>query len=332
MKKYCLIWSVCLILFLSVFTAPTFAQDIDGRIEVSGLERFYHVHLPASYIEGKDYALVIVLHGAGGQGTQMAAYSGFNRLADKENFIAVYPDGYRRLWNVGLAGPAAEGRGVDDLGFIGQMLDQLMRDYSIDAKRVYVTGMSMGGMMSHRLAVEMPGRIAAIAPVSGTLTEAVAAHAAPEPMPVLIMHGTSDPIVPYQGGPVGMQRKTASSVLSVQNTALYWAKQNNCQLNPIIEKTIDQVPDDQTKVVVSRYRSSFGQDVWIYSIEGGGHAWPRTGAENGERSEGIRERFAAIRLGRSREGSAREGILGTVSHEFDAAEVIWQFFKPLRRN
>lgn len=336
-------WQLVVGIFLALIMVyggqnSAFAKDIAGTIQMDGLNRTYHVHLPAAYNANVQYPVVIILHGARGQGEQIAAYTGFSGLADKENFIAVYPDGYNRLWSVGWKDSNSQSK-IDDVAFIRQMIDNISSQYSVDQQRIYVTGMSMGGMFSHRLAIELSDRIAAIAPVSGTLPERMAAQVPNGKMPVLMLHGTADPIVPYQGGLVGPQNFVQTgrlnvSNLSVEETARYWAKENGCQLEPVTAKTIDSNSSDGTKVIVTHYKAADGiNDVWVYTVEDGGHTWPGTAvvSEKRESAGGLRGTLIS-RLGVRRQATAGTRVnLGTTSHEINASEIIWQFFKPIKK-
>lgn len=314
------------------------AKDIDGVIQVGDLERTYHVHLPTSYDEKVQYPLVIALHGAGGQGNRMSILTGFSRLGDQENFIVVYPDGYKHLWTVGWMDSQNQTSKVDDISFIREMINDLSSKYTIDQNRIYATGMSMGGMFSHRLAIQLSDRIAAIAPVSGTMPKRLALQTPSAKMPVLMIHGTGDPIVPYEGGHVGPQKrpqgnKIDTTNLSVMDSANYWAKNNGCQLKPVMEKLTDDVSNNSSEVMIAHYKDTHGiNDVWVYTVKDGGHTWPRMGTtdkvsvDSGEIHDGIHLKFR-----RFRQGAGLNSKESEASSEFDAAKVIWQFFKPLRK-
>ena len=137
-------------------------------IESGGLERRYSVHLPPSYEVGTPTPLIIAFHGGGGDGEGMELLTHMDEISDRERFIVVYPDGINRNWNDGRS---QINPGVDDVGFVRDLLDQLGSDYSIDTKRVYATGISNGGFMSYRLAFDLSGRFAAIASVGAPLSE-----------------------------------------------------------------------------------------------------------------------------------------------------------------
>jgi poly(3-hydroxybutyrate) depolymerase len=156
-----------LLLALGIPATPLAAQTpgVEQRrtLEVAGARRGYLLYLPSSWQRGRPVPLVLVFHGAGGRSAGMARHTGFSRVAEREGFAVVYPDGVGRRWN--------DGRGIggarDDVGFVRALVDSLERELGIDRRRVYATGISNGAMFAHRLACDLPGVLAAIAPVAG---------------------------------------------------------------------------------------------------------------------------------------------------------------------
>ncbi|HUJ70694.1 MAG TPA: PHB depolymerase family esterase, partial [Verrucomicrobiae bacterium] len=173
-------------------------------LKTGGRDRVYSLHLPPAY-DGKHLLpLVIVLHGGGGNAEGAIRMTGFNQKADKEGFVVVYPNGSGRLktrlltWNSGNCCGYALDSGVDDVGFIRALIDELKKTRAVDPQRVYATGISNGGMMTYRLACELSDKIAAIAPVAGALN---LENCQPtRPVSVIIFHGTADEHVLYNGG------------------------------------------------------------------------------------------------------------------------------------
>src|SRR5690606_38463985 len=170
--------------------------------------RRYVVRVPARVARSNALApLVIVLHGGGGNASNAETMTGFTRKAEREGFIVVYPEGTARgrvpllTWNAGhCCGYAMEQR-VDDVGFITALIDKLQSTHRIDPDRIYVTGMSNGGMMSHRLGIELSHRIAAIGPVVGAVFGDEGRPRAP--VSAIMINGMLDESVPYDGGPPG---------------------------------------------------------------------------------------------------------------------------------
>jgi polyhydroxybutyrate depolymerase len=234
--------------------------------------------------------------------------TGRNRVAAREGFIAVYPNGTAgrargRLltWNAGHCCAAAMTNRVDDVGFLAAMIDALVATGRADRTRVYVTGMSNGGMMAHRLGRERPDRVAAIAPVVG----AVFGDEPPPraPMPAFVVVGATDTVVPPGGGPLQLrtllgQRSAADhDVAPAMAQASYWATHNGCG-PPVATETPRAATSAWT-------RCTSGAQVVFHRVAGNGHAWP--GGEPGRR------------------GAA------TPATGFNASDEMWAFFKDQRR-
>ena len=172
--------------------------DRTRNLKVDGRDRSYLVHVPAKYDGKTPSPVVFALHGAAMNGPMMAAFCGLNKKADEAGFIAVYPSGTGMgiflTWNAG--GIIGKDR-ADDVAFIRALLDDLGSVVKVDPKRVYATGMSNGGMMCYLLAAELSDRIAAVAPVAGTM--AIEKANPKRPVPVIHFHGTADTFVPFNG-------------------------------------------------------------------------------------------------------------------------------------
>ncbi|KAF5415518.1 MAG: hypothetical protein C5S48_05680 [Candidatus Methanogaster sp.] len=276
-----------------------------GSMMWDGLERSYHLHTPLSYNKTEPIPLVIVLHGGGGSSEQVARATkgGFNTLSDKEGFIVVYPDGIEGHWNDGRKNikDRAHRENIDDLGFISALIDKLIKESNVNPARVYATGMSNGAGMSYRLACELTGKIAAIAPVALPMPENLVSTCSPsEAISVLIIHGTDDPLAPWEGGDVARGR---GKVISIEETVRYWVAHNNCSSSPEIIWESDKDSRDGTRVRREVYGEGRDEtEVILYAIEGGGHAWPGGYQYWPER------------------------IVGKMNKDMDADEVIWNFF------
>ena len=297
------------LLLLASLGPPLAAQTtrVEQRrtLEVAGGRRSYVLYLPSSFARGRPIPLVLVFHGAGGRGIGMARHTGFSRLAEREGFAVAYPDGMNRRWN--------DGRGVggaaDDVGFIRALLDSLERELGIDRARVYATGISNGATFLHRLGCELPGALAAIAPVAGGMPATVGERCAGTGPPtsgaggamvpsVLSMQGTADRFMPFDGGQASGGGR---AVWSAAATVDFWARANGCGAPPVQEAVTDSVRDG-TRVRRERYPGCRGdRAVELVTIEGGGHTWPGGPA-------------AARRVGRA-------------SREIDATRAIWTFFQ-----
>jgi polyhydroxybutyrate depolymerase len=281
-----------------------------GRVEYRTLthddrERSYAIYVPDSVGADMAVPLVVCLHGARGDAATMIYLTGFNAIADREGFIVVYPEGIGNQWNDGRG--VSFGRDdltdVDDVGFIGALLDEVTAEHAIDPGRVYVSGASNGGMMCHRLACELSNRFAAAAPVMANMPEPLAEACEPvAPISLLAINGTGDSFVPYDGGAVA-GRPNYGYVLSVDATAAEWVERNGIGLEPDVVALPDTDPNDGTTATRAAYRGEDGTDVIVYTVNGGGHTWP--GGPNFQ----------------------RQWLLGTVSRDFSASETIWDFFE-----
>lgn len=283
----------------------------ENSIIFGGLERTYLIHIPYSYDKKKSVPLVIMLHGGEGDAESMVNITkgGFNSLSDKEGFIVVYPNGIKKHWNDFRNDTEfVEVEKTDDVGFISALIDHLVKTKNIDSKNVYVAGISNGGMMAHRLALELVDKITAVATIAGNIPEdqLQSAIILKKAIPVLIISGTGDPIMPWGGGYVNKQQKRGK-VISVFKTLKYWVNHSQYSSTPTItwEPNIDL--RDGTRVQKEVYKNGKNEtEVILYTIEGGGHTWP---------------------------GGYQylpEKIIGKTSKDIDANEVIWNFFKKHR--
>ena len=278
-------------------------------IEYDGLNRSYRIHVPPNLNNSTLVPLLFVLHGGGGTGEGMEEQLtefGFNELSDNYGFIVVYPDGIERHWNDGRKNTTyrAHQQNIDDVGFISTLIDIISDDYSIDPNRIYSTGISNGAMMSFRLACELSEKIAAVAPVAGAMPLDLQNTCQPsKPVSALIISGTDDPLVPWEGGYITYNNRKLGKVLSVPETVSYWVGMTNCTATPDISWLPDFDPSDGTTVKVEIYNhSTKNVSITLYQIEGGGHTWP-----------GGYQYYSVTRIGKT-------------CRDFDANEAIWQFF------
>ena len=175
------------------------AGNSNRTISIGGVSRTYILHVPSSYTGTKAVPLVIDFHALGGTGSQEQSLSGYQKIADQEGFLILFPDGIDNAWNIGPC--CTNSRTVDDLGFAKGMVATIVGQACIDTKRVYATGFSMGGGMSHYLACNAADVFAAVAPSSFDLLVPDEEPCAPSrPISVLTYRGTADTTVPYAGG------------------------------------------------------------------------------------------------------------------------------------
>jgi polyhydroxybutyrate depolymerase len=242
-------------------------QTINGSIQHDGLTRTYILYVPANYTGTTNVPLLFNFHGYGSNASQQMTYGNFRPIADTAGFLIVHPQGTLDNTNTAHFNVGWGGSGTDDLGFTEALIDSLSADYMIDQSRIYSTGMSNGGFMSFHLACNLSNRIAAIGSVTGsivpfTLTNCNASH----PTPVLQIHGTIDPTVPYNGG--------AGWSESIPNLMSHWANFNNCDLPAITTAVPNTNTTDGSTVEKIVYENGDNcTQVVHFKITGGAHTW-----------------------------------------------------------
>lgn len=253
---------IVLLLVLPLLIAALFAGDFffrnrnNGSIIVAGEKRVYIVHVPPGYDRAHAVPLVISLHGAGGWPAQQMRMTQWNRLADRDGFIVVYPAAAKsagpRVWLVG------------DVPYIAQLIDRLERDYNIDRTRVYANGFSNGGGMTFILSCTIADRLAAVGLAGAAQTVPWRWCRDSRAIPAMIIHGTADPFVPYAGG----QSPIVPDNHPFPSTPFWiskWAARNHCAPQPAVSRV--------ARDVVRTTYSPCAADVVFYTVEGGGHQW-----------------------------------------------------------
>jgi polyhydroxybutyrate depolymerase len=290
-----------LILSLITITASAQPKQKKEQITVDGIAREFIVYVPQLSNAADKLPVVISLHGRLGTGERTMNSADFRPIADKEKFIIVCPDGIDRSWNDGRETPAHK-KGINDVKFIDQLITYIVNAYHADERRVYVTGMSNGGFMTSRLACELSNRIAAIAVVGASMDKNMDYHPV-KSLPVMYIQGTKDPLVPYNGGAM---KGAGGDIYSHTDVLKLWAAAGKCQDN--LEYT--NMPDnanDGTSIKKEQYsNATTGLRVIGYTVINGGHTWP-----------GGTQYLPKF-------------IVGTVSHNLNACEAIWAFFKDYK--
>ena len=234
--------------------------------------RSYLVHVPPSYDATKPSPVVVAFHGALMNATMMPEFSGLSKKSGSAGFIVVYPNGVgfgqkALFFNASVARRPNGSGPPDDVRFTAMLLDDLATVVNVDKKRVFATGMSNGGMMTHRVAAELADRFAAVAPVAGTL--ALASIHPSRPVPIMMFHGSADGIVPV-AGPAGRVPDTMRFT-SVANTVNTWRAVNGCDAHGHTTHIAD-IAHDGTTVDTTVYTGN--ADVVLVEINSGGHTWP----------------------------------------------------------
>jgi polyhydroxybutyrate depolymerase len=232
------------------------------HLNVGGRDRSYRLYQPAGLPASAP--LVVMLHGVTGSAEQAESSSGWDELADSNRFVVAYPDGVSRAWNVNGGGCCGrpQREGVDDVAFIGAVVADIVRNVSINASRIYATGMSNGGIMSYTLACHT-GIFAAIGAVAGTQLDSCRS---PHRASVMEIHGTSDELVPYQGG----QGSSIINGPSAPDVNAFWRNVDQCRAPSV---TTDG------GVSTSTAGCADNRGVVLITIDGGGHEWPGFAAQ-----------------------------------------------------
>ncbi|MBI3724659.1 phospholipase [bacterium] len=280
----------------------------EHKLTFAGIERTYVLHSPQRD-RTKPAPLVIALHGGSGTGHGMPKLTkhGLDDLADRDGWVIVYPDGVSKNWNDGRKSEHNEPakKGINDVAFISALVDELVTKENLDRKRVYATGISNGGFMSQRLARDLSGKIAAIAPIAANLhMQEDVASVPSRAVSVLAINGDKDPLVPWEGGEVHFLGTKRGNCRSVRETIDWWVNVDGCSKEPVVTEEADRDPNDGTRVRREVHGGGRdGTEVVLLAIEGGGHTWP-----GGHQY-------------------APEMLVGKTCRDIDANEVMWEFFK-----
>ena len=245
------------------FIGSTSALDRTNDSLISnGVERHFLLYVPPTYDSTKPTPLVISLHGAGAWPAQQMHLTHWNDLADEQGFIVVYPEAVGRIWRVAHPGMDPS----RDVRFIGDLIDTLERRYHVDPARIYANGFSLGGGMTFALSCRLSERLAAVATVSAVQALPAEWCGDGHPMPLVSFHGTAD-LVPYDGGrsPDPFNRVILPPV---RGWTAAWARRNGCAMTPVDSSATNDV----TATAYDHCPDS--RDVLLYTVRGGGHAWP----------------------------------------------------------
>lgn len=294
--------------------------------EVPGFaDRSYHLHSPGSSPSTSPTPLVIVFHGGGGNaessnkitcpGGDETSPGCLSHVAARRGFAVAYANGVPtpvlpnvRTWNAGggvddwqcVSGYSCT-QGRDDVAYFDALLADVSLAMNVDAKRVYLTGISNGAAMCHRLACERAGVLAAIAPVAGENQLQTSATCAPSrPVSIFDLHGTADPCWAYEGGPAACAQADGKNKLDVATSVGAWVARLGCSATPATADLPDTASDGCLGHLARYTGCAAGSEVHLLRIEGGGHTWPG--------------------------GSQYSATVGPVCSDFDADELMLDFF------
>ena len=294
----------------------------DQSCRLRGPDGWRPIEIVAPQDLSEPLPLVLNLHGGGGSGSDQAIESEMSPFAREQGFLLVYPtsgraeDGKRR-WNSGERQTEGRQGTEDDVAYLLDLIDQIGELYPVDPGRIYMTGLSNGAQMTYRFACEAGDRIAAAAAVAGTQVSEPPCTP-PVAVPMLILHGTADSFIPFNGGPSIPELGAAGSVedqIAIPAVTEFWAQNNGCTQAPMVSF-------EQGEVRCEAHRGcTQGAEVQLCTIEGGGHNWP--GSE-------------AYPIGRTRFGRVLTSLVadhwpGHVTQDIDANEAVWSFFQRIER-
>lgn len=315
MKKYLFqFFTLCLLSAISCQSdddspvKETFPEFINGTLMHQSNVRKYTLHIPDSY-DGLDKTpLVLFLHGGGGNAESAQNFSNFNPVSDEYGFLMVYPEAFFEsapdnfVWADGR-GLAADKLGIDDVGFINALVDELKREYNIDDSRVYLCGFSNGSFLTQRIAFQGNSPFAAFGTLGGTMNESLFENGDPgRAIPMMYVFGTDDHLVPYEGGFVS-GNPDLEAVKGVEEAVDYWRQNNGCATTlEKIDLPNTNLTDNSTVEVYEYTDCSCSADVKFYKVIGAGHTWPGVFLPN-------------------------QTSLGITNLDMFASEELWQFFK-----
>jgi len=270
------------------------------------------MHVPSQAATGKALPVVLNFHGGGGNAANQKWYSRMDEAADRDGYVAVYPNGTgvfadRLLtWNAGTCCGRAAAQRVDDVGFVIALLEDLGKRMPYDRARVYATGLSNGSMMAYRLAAEAPHRVAAVAGVAGAMT--LSRFAPSLPVPVMHIHSVDDGRALYGDGlgPAFPMTNTRVFHQSVDSMIENWRVHNGCPARPRVSDTVQGAGHTATRHDYAPCRD--GAEVVLWKLTGAGHVWP-----------GGRQGYLPI-------------LLGPGTAVIDANAEMWGFFRQFRRD
>lgn len=320
------------LVFLSVGASPAYAQLQSFRertatgesvsFEHDGLDREYRIHVPKSYSSPRAAPLFVFLHGGGGDSVQ-GSKMGLTPIADKHGFIVVYPSAVNKNWNDGreLQKRSERDRKIDDVAFIAAVVNRVKKDHSIDSDSVFCAGISNGGFMTQRMAIEKPQLFAAAGIFVASMGKTLKEKFDPKlPMSMVFINGTEDPLVPYGGGEVqvdlfpkltrlrGKSVESRGICVATEEVVEMWVERNGITSEPTVTDLPNKSTSDDSQVEFRLWKGGkHGTAVALYKVIGGGHTVPG----------GMQ--YLPQRL------------IGRVNRDIEGFETMWQFFRGYAR-
>ena len=283
-----------------------YPEFINDTFNYQGQERVYSLHIPDSFDGTRAAPLVVFLHGGGGNAQSAQGFTNFNAVSEENGFLMLYPQaGFEFpensfIWADGR-GLAPDEQGIDDVGFVNSLVEQLKSELNINEQKVYLCGFSNGSFLAQRIAFEESGQFAAIGTLGGTMSEKLYENGNPSrAIPMLYVFGTDDPLVPSEGGFVS-DNPDFDPVVGIDLAVEFWVRHNECQVAlPEVSVTDSNINDNSTVDIFEYVEGVSGAKVKYYRVNGGGHTWPGVQLTNQE--------------------------LGEVNLDIQASEELWDFF------
>ena len=287
-----------------------YPEFVDGTLNFQNRERVYTLHIPDSFDGTEAAPLVVFLHGGGGNAQSAQNFTNFNIFSDAHGFLMLYPQGgFEAMpnsftWADGR-GLAPDVQGIDDVGFINALIEQLKTEYNINERKVYLSGFSNGSFLTQRIAFENNDQFAAIGIIGGTMSQELFNNGDPtRAIPLIYIFGTDDPLVPFDGGFVS-DNSNFDPVVGIEDAVDFWIQNNNCQITLPEVKLPNSTITDNSDVTVFEYINGIAETkVKYYQVNGGGHTWPGVQIAN--------------------------PTLGVVNLDFQASEELWFFFNQFQ--
>lgn len=276
-----------------LFIATATSQQASDQLTHNGITRNFYYYTPTTWNGTDELPLLIVLHGLTQTGAGVMGITGFNDIAEANQIIVCYPDGIGNAWNANMNVTVSQ---EDDLGFIETLATHFQTNFNTNPMRQYLCGFSNGGFMSHKMVCESTMCFAGIATVSGGMSDTVYQNCNPSYSPsILHIHGTSDPVVAYNG--------SASTGISVDAMLEFWRNYMSCDASPTTAALPNPNLLDFSSPELITYTNCAVGALEHIKITGGGHQWP-----------GI---------------STLIGGLGTINMDFYSPQIIWDFLSGL---
>lgn len=296
-----------LIILLSLFHSSLLVSD-QRMVIHEGVEREYIIHVPENLTE--DFPIVFVIHGYTGSAEGIAAYTGMNSIAEREGFIAVYPQGTidsngNTFFNVGYE--FNDDSSINDVSFIRELVRSISQEFNLKRKKAFATGMSNGGDMSYLLACTSSDLFKAVAPVAGVLMKGLKDSCElSSPVPIFEIHGTADKISLFEGD---LNNEGGwGAYYDLPSTIDFFAERYQLTNKSVKQMTSKESGADYDIFFERLWTDDLEEEVWMYRIEDGRHVWP-----------GIKFNWWDNPLAWFYFGSGNEDI--------NASEEIWAFFK-----